>query len=111
MKTILGLVRPQSGTVLARRRRHHHHVHPAPHPRRHRLGAEARRVVRQMTVTENLLAGALHAPAPREITADIERMYEHFPRLAERRRQAAGTLSGGEQQMLAFARALMSRPG
>jgi len=110
MKTILGLVRPQSGTVSL----DGVDITTTSTPHRIRAGIasvpEARRVFGQMTVTENLLAGAYTRRHRAEITADIERMYEHFPRLAERRRQAAGTLSGGEQQMLAFARALMSRP-
>jgi branched-chain amino acid transport system ATP-binding protein len=62
-----------------------------------------------MSVRENLLAGA-YQRRDREIEGDIERMYVRFPRLKERREQLAGTLSGGEQQMLAVARALMSRP-
>ena len=110
MKTILGLVRPQSGTVSL----DGVDITTTSTPHRIRAGIasvpEARRVFGQMTVTENLLAGAYTRRHRAEITADIERMYEHFPRLAQRRRQAAGTLSGGEQQMLAFARALMSRP-
>ena len=63
-----------------------------------------------MSVRENLLAGAYQRSDKAEIAADIERMYARFPRLRERREQLAGTLSGGEQQMLAVARALMSRP-
>ena len=63
-----------------------------------------------MSVRENLLAGAYQRNDQAEIAADIERMYARFPRLRERREQLAGTLSGGEQQMLAVARALMSRP-
>jgi branched-chain amino acid transport system ATP-binding protein len=63
-----------------------------------------------MTVDENLLAGAYTRCDKAGVAEDLERMRDHFPRLAERRRQEAGTLSGGEQQMLAFARALMSRP-
>ena len=72
---------------------------------------EGRRVFLQMTVQENLEMGAYtrasHGPA---VAQDLERVYEFFPRLRERRRQVAGTLSGGEQQMLAMGRALMSRP-
>ena len=64
----------------------------------------------QMSAHENLLAGAYQRKDGSEILADIERMYARFPRLRERREQLAGTLSGGEQQMLAVARALMSRP-
>jgi branched-chain amino acid transport system ATP-binding protein len=110
MKTILGLVRPRSGTV----RLDGADITSASTPQRIRAGIasvpEARRVFGQMTVAENLLAGAYTRRGRAEIAADIERMYEQFPRLAQRRRQEAGTLSGGEQQMLAFARALMSRP-
>jgi branched-chain amino acid transport system ATP-binding protein len=71
---------------------------------------EGRRVFPQMTVEENLEMGAYLRKEAREITADMDRVFEQFPRLAERRWQVAGTLSGGEQQMLAIGRALMSRP-
>jgi branched-chain amino acid transport system ATP-binding protein len=74
------------------------------------LVPENRLVFPQMSVRENLLAGAYQRTDRAEIAADIERMYARFPRLQERREQIAGTLSGGEQQMLAVARALMSRP-
>jgi branched-chain amino acid transport system ATP-binding protein len=70
---------------------------------------EGRGIFPRLTVEENLAMGA-YARADAGIAADIERQYEMFPRLAERRRQTAGTLSGGEQQMLAIARALMARP-
>jgi branched-chain amino acid transport system ATP-binding protein len=63
-----------------------------------------------LTVEENLLMGALPFRDRPRIAADLRRCYELFPRLEERRQQTAGTLSGGEQQMLAMARALMSRP-
>jgi branched-chain amino acid transport system ATP-binding protein len=69
-----------------------------------------RLVFPQMSVRENLLAGAYQRNDKAGVSADMERMYERFPRLRERREQLAGTLSGGEQQMLAVARALMSRP-
>ena len=115
MKTILGLVRPKSGTVrfagadvthASTRRRVAGGIASVP---------EARRVFPEMTVDENLIAGAYtrrtRSRADKAaIAEDLDRMRTHFPRLAERRRQQAGTLSGGEQQMLAFARALMSRP-
>ncbi|RFA10702.1 ABC transporter ATP-binding protein [Subtercola boreus] len=110
MKTILGLIRVKSGTVRfagadithsSTRRRIASGIASVP---------EARRVFPQMTVDENLLAGAYTRSDRAGIADDLERMREHFPRLAERRKQEAGTLSGGEQQMLAFARALMSRP-
>jgi branched-chain amino acid transport system ATP-binding protein len=110
MRSILGLIKVKSGTVklsgvdithASTRRRIQAGIASVP---------EARRVFPQMTVDENLLAGAYVRTDRAGIAEDIERMREHFPRLAERRRQEAGTLSGGEQQMLAFARALMSRP-
>ena len=63
-----------------------------------------------MSVRENLLAGAYQRNDSGEVASDIERMYARFPPLQARREQLAGTLSGGEQQMLAVARALMSRP-
>jgi branched-chain amino acid transport system ATP-binding protein len=74
------------------------------------LVPENRLVFPQMSVRENLLAGAYQRNDSGGVTADIERMYARFPPLNERREQLAGTLSGGEQQMLAVARALMSRP-
>jgi branched-chain amino acid transport system ATP-binding protein len=74
------------------------------------LVPENRLVFPQMSVRENLLAGAYQRSDKAGVAEDIERMYERFPRLKERREQLAGTLSGGEQQMLAVSRALMSRP-
>ncbi len=71
---------------------------------------EGRRVFPHMSVEENLEMGAYLRSDGAGVTADIDRIYGEFPRLAERRRQVAGTLSGGEQQMLAIGRALMSRP-
>ena len=110
MKTILGLIKVKSGEVRFAGK----NVTHASTRQRIRSGMasvpEARRVFPQMTVDENLLAGAYTRSDRAGIAEDLERMREHFPRLAERRRQEAGTLSGGEQQMLAFARALMSRP-
>jgi branched-chain amino acid transport system ATP-binding protein len=110
MKTILGLTRVRSGSIrfagdditrASTRRRVLGGIASVP---------EARRVFPQMTVDENLLAGAYTRRGKAEVAEGLERMRTHFPRLAERRKQEAGTLSGGEQQMLAFARALMSRP-
>jgi len=71
---------------------------------------EGRRIFPRMTVTENLLMGAVAAPSQSDVGADLERAFRLFPLLKERREQRGGTLSGGEQQMLAIARALMSRP-
>ena len=73
------------------------------------LCPEGRRIFQQMTVKENLEMGAFSRPNT-EIEASLEEMFQRFPRLKEREKQIAGTLSGGEQQMLAMARALMSRP-
>ena len=70
---------------------------------------EGRHIFAQMTVEENLQMGA-YTRSGAGIDQDLEKVYTHFPRLMERRRQIAGTLSGGEQQMLAMGRALMSRP-
>ncbi|TSE27689.1 ABC transporter ATP-binding protein [Tepidimonas aquatica] len=71
---------------------------------------EGRGVFARMTIVENLLMGAYTRTDKADIQRDIERMFELFPRLRERKDQLAGTMSGGEQQMLAMARALMSRP-
>ena len=71
---------------------------------------EGRHVFPQMTVAENLEMGCYLRIDREGIAQDFERMFEEFPRLSERREQQAGTLSGGEQQMLAIARGLMSRP-
>ena len=71
---------------------------------------EGRRMLARQSVVDNLLLGAYTRADGAEIQADLERQFARFPRLAERRHQMAGTLSGGEQQMLAIARALMSRP-
>lgn len=73
------------------------------------LCPEGRRVFAQLSVKENLEMGAYTRPAS-EIPETLEKVYEHFPRLKERQSQMAGTLSGGEQQMLAMGRALMSKP-
>jgi branched-chain amino acid transport system ATP-binding protein len=71
---------------------------------------EGRHVFPYMTVEENLEMGSYLRKDRKEVAADMERIFEQFPRIAERRQQHAGTLSGGEQQMLAIARALMSKP-
>lgn len=110
MRTILGLTTVRSGTV----RLAGEDITHVSTSRRITAGIasvpEARRIFPQMTVDENLLVGAYTRRDRAGIAEDLDRMRSHFPRLAERRRQEAGTLSGGEQQMLAFARALMSRP-
>jgi branched-chain amino acid transport system ATP-binding protein len=110
MKIILGLLQPRSGEVLWKGERITH----LPTHERIRLGMasvpEARRIFPDMSVEENLLMGAYLRRDGRSVRSDEERILELFPRLRERLAQAGGTLSGGEQQMLAMARALMSGP-
>jgi branched-chain amino acid transport system ATP-binding protein len=112
MKSILGLVRPTSGTVEFEGRI----LDGLPTGKIVRQGIalvpEARRIFGRMTVWENLMMGAyVRSGEPqREIDGDMERVCGLFPRLRERNAQYAGTLSGGEQQMLAMGRALMARP-
>jgi len=111
MKTILGLVRPRAGSVSLDGERIDRLATAEIVRRGISLVPEARRVFGRMTVWENLAMGAYsrHA-APSELEQDFERVYGLFGRLRERTDQHAGTLSGGEQQMLAIGRALMARP-
>ena len=112
MKTILGVVRPSAGRVEFEDRR----IDGLPTESIVRRGIslvpEARRIFARMTVWENLSMGAFtrHRAPAGELAEDFERVYALFPRLRERRDQLGGTLSGGEQQMLAIGRALMARP-
>jgi branched-chain amino acid transport system ATP-binding protein len=110
MKTILGLVRPRSGTVEFSGRR----IDRLPPSDIVRGGIapvlEARRLFPQLTIHENLLMGAYTRRDAAGVRADVERMYDLFPVARDRSRQLASTLSGGEQQMVAMARALMARP-
>ena len=107
MKVILGLLKPRSGDVILDGET----ITGLPTPQiiRRGLGSvpEARRLFGAMTVRENVLMGAFTRSDKAEIAQDYERMMTLFPRLAERTNQRAGTLSGGEQQMVAMARALM----
>ena len=109
LKTILGIVRPRSGRVLLGGEE----VTSWPVPQRIANGMaivpENRRLFGDMTVSENLELGAVLSDA-HTFAEDLERVHTLFPRLYERRSQLAGTLSGGEQQMVAMGRALMSRP-
>lgn len=110
MKIILGLLRPRSGEVLLSGKSTTRLSTPEIIRRGVASVPEARRVFSEMSIEENLRVGAHVRRGRAAINQDVQRMYELFPRLGERRRQRAGTLSGGEQQMLAFARALMSQP-
>jgi branched-chain amino acid transport system ATP-binding protein len=109
LKALAGLLRPSSGRVLYEGR----DITGLPAHELVNYGLalvpEGRGVFGRLTIAENLAMGA-YARRDRDVSRDYERAYGLFPRLAERRRQLAGTLSGGEQQMLAIARALMSRP-
>jgi branched-chain amino acid transport system ATP-binding protein len=112
MKTILGIVRPTAGRVELDGERIDRLPTEAIVRRGLALVPEARRIFARMTVWENLAMGAFTrqgAPGP-ELVQDFERVFQLFPRLRERQQQAGGTLSGGEQQMLAIGRALMARP-
>ncbi len=108
LRTVSGLLRPRAGSIAFEGRE----LTSLPPERIVRLGIsqspEGRRIFTNMTVRENLQLGAYIRSD--EIEADCERVYTLFPRLRERSKQSAGTLSGGEQQMLAMGRAMMSRP-
>ena len=110
MMTLAGILRPQRGSITLDGEQL---VGKSPAEivaRGLALVPENRLVFPALTVRENLLAGAFRRRDRAAIRDDIERMFHRFPRLQERQAQLAGTLSGGEQQMLAVARALMSRP-
>ncbi len=110
LKSVSGLTKPQAGTVLLEGEdlapyKAHEIAHKGVS-----LVPEGRGVFSKLTVTENLDMGAFQRRDRAGIESDRERIYQLFPRLKERRNQVSGTLSGGEQQMLATARALMARP-
>jgi branched-chain amino acid transport system ATP-binding protein len=110
LKTISGLLRPRGGTI----RFAGQEIHRTPPDRLVAMGLsqapEGRRVFQNMSVRENLELGAFTRRDPAGVRADLEEVLTLFPRLKERLGQQAGTLSGGEQQMLAMGRALMARP-
>jgi branched-chain amino acid transport system ATP-binding protein len=110
LKSISGLVPPLRGTVTFLGRR----IERLPSEQIVRLGIshvpEGRELFPELTVLENLHMGAYTRRDRREMQQSLQRVYDHFPILAERRTQLAGTLSGGEQQMLAIGRALMAQP-
>ena len=109
LNTVAGLLRPRSGKILFEGR----NISATPANKMVGLGMalcpEGRRIFQHMTVRENLEMGGYSRPNG-EIEASIGDVFDRFPRLREREKQIAGTLSGGEQQMLAMARALMSKP-
>jgi branched-chain amino acid transport system ATP-binding protein len=110
LRTISGLMKPRSGSVtLAGDDLSNYMAHDLA-SKGVAMVPEGRGVFSKMSVLENLEMGAYHRNDKAGIADDLENVYELFPRLKERRTQVAGTLSGGEQQMLATARALMSRP-
>lgn len=110
LRTICGLMHPRQGEVNFDGQKISHTRPNLLVSRGIAMVPEGRGVFAKLTVSENLDLGAYYRSDGGEIKADKERMYTLFPRLGERRNQLAGTMSGGEQQMLAMARALMTRP-
>ncbi|MDQ2885904.1 MAG: ABC transporter ATP-binding protein [Chloroflexota bacterium] len=110
MKTIFGLVRPRSGSVQFEGKPIERKLTGQIVTSGLALVPEARRIFPRMTVLENLEMGAFSRRNKAETQAEMEHVFQVFPRIKERVKQVAGTMSGGEQQMLAMGRAMMSRP-
>jgi branched-chain amino acid transport system ATP-binding protein len=114
MKCVMGIVRPKEGSIIAEIDGEKHELVGRTTEQIVDLGIalvpEGRRLFPKLTVEENLLLGAFRPKARSDIKSNMDFCFESFPRLAERRRQLAGSMSGGEQQMLALARALMLKP-
>jgi len=110
MQSVVGLIPKKSGSVFFDGK----DITKTPCHKIVRMGMtqvpEGRRIFQELSVYENLMMGAFTNKNSQGFKKDLEEIYERFPRLAERRNQVAGTLSGGEQQMLAMGRALMSHP-
>lgn len=110
LKTISGIVRPRQGSVhLAGQDLGQYAAHEIVQQGVSQV-PEGRGIFARLSVTENLEMGAFIRDDPRQVADDMERVFTLFPRLKERRKQQAGTLSGGEQQMLAMGRGMMARP-
>ena len=110
MQTVIGLISPKGGSIV-------YNGKEITHMPSHKIVAsgisqvpEGRRIFQELTVYDNLMLGAYLQKDPKQIKDDIENVFDQFPILGERRTQIAGTLSGGEQQMLAMSRALMAHP-
>ena len=114
MKCVMGIVRPKDGSIVAEIDGEKHELVGRTTEQIVDLGIalvpEGRRLFPKLTVEENLLLGAFRPKARSDIKSNMDFCFESFPRLAERRTQLAGSMSGGEQQMLALARALMLKP-
>jgi branched-chain amino acid transport system ATP-binding protein len=110
LRTIAGIVKPKSGKIMFQGKDITNTAAPDVVKLGISLVPEGRRIFSTMTVMENLEMGAYTRNDKEEIKKDYQKVFEKFPRLLERKSQVAGTLSGGEQQMLAIGRALMSRP-
>nr|WP_307989959.1 ABC transporter ATP-binding protein [uncultured Niameybacter sp.] len=110
LQAISGMIKPSSGVIALKGENIMNKEASKLVPLGMAHVPEGRRVFAKMSVEENLQLGAYILNDKKQINEDIEKMYTRFPRLKERRKQLAGTMSGGEQQMLAMARALMSRP-
>lgn len=110
MKTIFGLVRPRTGSILFEEQPIERKLTGGIVSSGLALVPEARRIFPRMTVLENLEMGAYSRHNRTEVKEDLDHVCQIFPRIQERLKQVAGTMSGGEQQMLAMGRALMSRP-
>ena len=110
MQSVVGIIPKRNGSVIF----DGHDITKTPCHKIVQLGMtqvpEGRRIFQELSVYENLMMGAYTVKNQQQFKEDLESIYERFPRLAERRNQIAGTLSGGEQQMLAMSRALMIRP-
>ena len=110
LRTLSGLLPVQSGTILLEGEPLAGHTPDEIFRRGVVQLPEGRQLFPRMSVQDNLLMGAYRRHDAAEVRADLEKVYEQFPRMAERRRQLAGSMSGGEQQMCAMARAMMARP-